>query len=517
MENEIWPANLDWLLWAAIDDEWNVGICAHTFLGEGNPELADLDFVRKCKRAFAAGRLVGACAIGLLLSPLAGAQTPASLRFADGTPVSTPAAPEPLPPVDSPVLTLEILEQRALASNPSVRRLGALVDAARANTLQVGLRPNPSVGYEGQQLGSGGLAEQHGVLVAQEFVRGGKLRLNRAVADRERMRLEQEFAAQQQRVLNDVRIAYYEVLLAQRQIALTEDLIKIGGEGCRSVDALFKAKEVGQADILQAQLEIENAQVLAENARNRRDSAWRSLAAVIGEPDLPSQPIVGDAVGPAKKFTFEETIIRLLQSSPEVSAAALEVDRARAALERERVEPIPNINVQGLMNWQDNGIGGKPDGGVAVSVPIPLFNRNQGAIARAEHELIAAREALAQLELQLQNRLAPVFEQYSNSRHQVERYDRTILPAAQKALSLTQQMYAAGEADYTTLLTSQRTYSQIQMNYLDAIRQLRIAEVEIDGMLLRDSLSTAPSGESAASGGTMLNSSPIGGFQLFDK
>ena len=65
----------------------------------------------------------------------------------------------------------------------------------------------------------------------QEIVRGGKLRLNRAVADRERMRFEQELAAQELRVLTDVRIAFYQVLLAQRQIDLTADLIQISDNG----------------------------------------------------------------------------------------------------------------------------------------------------------------------------------------------------------------------------------------------------------------------------------------------
>jgi cobalt-zinc-cadmium efflux system outer membrane protein len=341
--------------------------------------------------------------------------------------------------------------------------------------------------------------------------------LNRAVADRERMRMEQEFAAQRQRVLNDVRIAYYEVLLSQRQIELTNTLIAIGDEGAKSVDALFKAKEVGQADILQADLEIENARILAENARNRRDAAWRSLAAIIGEPSMAPQDIDGTAVGPPKDFDFQQSLARLLQASPEVASAAMEVERARAALQRARVEPVSNVSVQGLVNWQDNGIGGKPDGGVAVSVPLPIFNRNQGGIARAEHELIAAREAQAQLELALQNRLAPVFEQYANARNQVARYEKTILPAAEKALALTRKMYGAGEANYTVLLTSQRTYSQTQLNYLEAVRQLRISEIEIDGLLLRDSLSggnaTAPTNNAPA----MYNSQPVGGLELFDK
>jgi cobalt-zinc-cadmium efflux system outer membrane protein len=307
-----------------------------------------------------------------------------------------PALSEPLPGLPPATaadgaLTLEQLEQKALASNPSIRRLAALVNAARGNTLQVGLLPNPSVGYEGQQLGSGGLAEQHGVLFSQEIVRGGKLRLNRAVADRERMRLEQELAAQTQRVLTDVRIAFVQVLLAQRQIELTNSLIRIGSEAMQSVEALHKAGDVGKADILQAQIEIENSRIMAENARNRLDAAWRNLAAVTGDPALPPQPLVGDSLGPAKEFEYQEALARLLAASPEISVAAMNVERARLALERARVERVSNVSFQGLFNWQDNGIGGKPDGGVAVTIPVPIFNRNQGGIARADNRLCGKR------------------------------------------------------------------------------------------------------------------------------
>jgi cobalt-zinc-cadmium efflux system outer membrane protein len=302
------------------------------------------------------------------------------------------------------------------------------------------------------------------------------------------MRLEQEFAAQQQRVLTDVRIAFYHVLLAQRQIEIANDLVRIGAEGSHSADALYRAKEVGRSDILQAQLEIENARILAENATHRFDAAWRSLAAVVGQPDLAPQPLAGDPLVSPKEFDFESSRLQILETSPEVSAAAMEVDRARAAVERARAEPVPNIDFQGLVNWQDNGIGGKPDGGVAVSIPVPIFNRNQGGIARAEHELVAARQALTELELSLQNRLAPVFEQYSNAKTQVERYQKTILPAAAESLAITRKMYDAGETNYTHLLTTQRTYSQTQLNYLDSIRALRIAEIEIEGLLLSGSL-----------------------------
>ncbi|HEX5104644.1 MAG TPA: hypothetical protein VFV87_12575, partial [Pirellulaceae bacterium] len=101
------------------------------------------------------------------------------VQFAE--PLLAPAPPPDLPapstpePVRSSGPTLADFEQMALAANPSVARAAALVQAARGNYTQVGLPPNPSVGYEGQQLGSGGLAEQDGIFIQQEFVRGGKL------------------------------------------------------------------------------------------------------------------------------------------------------------------------------------------------------------------------------------------------------------------------------------------------------------------------------------------------------
>jgi cobalt-zinc-cadmium efflux system outer membrane protein len=395
---------------------------------------------------------------------------------------------EALPTIEPQGLTLPALEQMALSSNPSLFRAAALVGAAQGSWTQTGLQRNPSVGYQGQQLGSGGLAEQHGVLFEQEFVRPGKLRLNRNIAQQDISIAEQELAAQQIRVLTDVRIAFNQVLLAQQQIALGESLVRISQEGSESADALFKSKEVARTDVLQAQLEMENANILAQNSRNRLDAAWRNLTAVVGCPALERQPLVGDASAPSAEFDFQATLTHLWTTSPEVAAAAMQVRRAQAALERAQVESSPNVNVQGLVNWQDNGIGGKPDGDIAVTVPIPIFDRNQGAIHRAQQELAAARRAESQVELELQQRLAPIFEQYANAHNQVERYRERILPAAKESLELNRKAYQAGQSSYVALITTQRTFTQTNWNYLDALLALRIAEAQINGLLLQGSL-----------------------------
>ena len=97
--------------------------------------------------------------------------------------------------------------------------------------LQVGLLPNPVVGYSGQRLGSHGQAEQQGVYVGQEFVMGRILRLNREAAAWEVQRAKRELGAMRLRVLSDTRIAFYEVLIAQRRKELAGKLVKISDQG----------------------------------------------------------------------------------------------------------------------------------------------------------------------------------------------------------------------------------------------------------------------------------------------
>jgi cobalt-zinc-cadmium efflux system outer membrane protein len=147
---------------------------------------------------------------------------------------------------------------------------------------------------------------------------------------------------------------------------------------------------------------------------------------------------------------------------------------------------VPNVDLQASMQY-DNATQ-DPIAGVQVGMPLPVFNRNQGNIRKAQAELTAAHAEVRRAELELQQRLASVFEQYENARGQVEQYANDILPNAQKSLDLVTAGYRQGEFNYLMLLTSQRTFFQVNLAYVDAIRELRSAVVAIEGDLLGDSL-----------------------------
>jgi outer membrane protein, heavy metal efflux system len=126
--------------------------------------------------------------------------------------------------------------------------------------------------------------------------------------------------------------------------------------------------------------------------------------------------------------------------------------------------------------------------GVQVGIPLPIFNRNQGNICKAQAELTAAERDVERVQLALQQRLALVFEQYATALRQVEKYHDDILPNAQESLKLVSTGYRQGEFSYLVLLTAQRTYFQTNLAYLDALRDLRTACVAIEGYLLGDNL-----------------------------
>ena len=309
-------------------------------------------------------------------------------------------------------MSLDAMLQIALSNNPTLVQAAAALEAARGNWVQVGLYPNPGIAYLGNQIGDQGRSGQQGGYFEQEFVRGGKLALNREVAEREITIARQNLEAQRLRVINDVRIHFYNTLVAQSAVGITHHLRETGKQALSGAQSLFDAQQVSKVDVLQARIEANNAAMRVVNAENRLAASWRRLAAVAAVPGLRLEQLEGDLLQDIPRFTWEDSVGRILQESPELAVKRTQVDRAREALRRARVEPVPNLTVQA---------GPQYDAGthhtitnVNILLPIPVFDYNQGNIRRAEADIRAARAAALRQELALTSRLAAAFERYGN-------------------------------------------------------------------------------------------------------
>jgi cobalt-zinc-cadmium efflux system outer membrane protein len=389
-------------------------------------------------------------------------------------------------------LRLADLEQIALNNNPALAEAWARVRAAEGRWLQAGLPPNTELGYSGQQIGSRGLAEQDGVYMRQNLVRLRKLRLNRLVAAQEINVTRQQAQVQQQRLLTDVRLGFYEMLVAQRRVDLTRELVHINQGAVEIATSLFNAQEVGRPDVLRATIQLQSSQLGLRAAENQYRAAWSKLAAVLGTPDASPQRIAGSLEVEFGSISEEDAMAQILEFSPELAAALAEVDRAEFAVQRQRVEPVPNLDVQGIVQ-HDNSTGSS-NGALQVSFPIPWINRNQGGIRAAEAEVVAAQRAVARTQLSLKRRLASVYQRYATARVKVAGYTgpEGILANVKASLEAVRENYEAVEISYIDLLNAQRTYAQQNLAYIETIGELWAAVTEINGLLLKDSLDSPP-------------------------
>jgi len=180
----------------------------------------------------------------------------ATARGADAPPSPTPpTSPAPSPTTPSPrTLSLADLERMALLGNPTLAQAAATVAASRGKALQAGLYPNPTIGYAGEQIGIAGTAgELQGGFVQQTIVTAGKLRLSRAKYNQEAREAELLVMAQQYRVLNGVRIHFYELLALERTINLHRELLANANESLRTYKEMANTGQANRADVLLAE------------------------------------------------------------------------------------------------------------------------------------------------------------------------------------------------------------------------------------------------------------------------
>jgi outer membrane protein, heavy metal efflux system len=394
-------------------------------------------------------------------------------------------------------MTLSELEQMALSSNPTLAQAAAEMRAADARKHQVGLYPNPTIGYQGEQIRGGiqGGGEQ-GFFVAQDIVLGGKLGLNRQVAEQERKLAEMEAEQQRQRVLNSVRMSYYRALASQEMLELRRKLSKLADDAVATTQQLANVGQADKPDLLQAEVESDQAELASVEAEQNQRRAWAELAVIVGHPSMPLEHLAGD-LSMLPPGTSDEWLRAIVEESPAVKIAGLGVAKAKASLARARKQAIPDLQLRGGLqqNLETNETTGHPlglQGFAEAGMQIPIFNRNQGNVGAAQADLERATQEVERVQLVLRQRAAPLVENYEISRVAVARYRDRMIPHAQEAYELYRSRYQQMAAAYPQVLIAQRTLFQLQADYITALSNLWTNSISLQGFLLTDGLG-APS------------------------
>ena len=386
---------------------------------------------------------------------------------------------------DSVGWSLAQLEATALQQNPAILQASASAQKAVGYRNQVGRKPNPIIGYQGQQLGDAG-TDQHVAFVEQDIVMGDKLRKNQSVLIQEIQSQLWEVETQRIRVLTDVRQRFYEALAAQRRKELAIAFETVAAKGVRFAEARMRAKEGTRPEVLQAEIQLKEVQLQRRNADAAFRGAWTQLMAVSGMPDLQPGTLNGQLSVATADRDWEAIQGQILSSSPELQGARARFARARANLDRQQSQAIPNLSLI-LGAGQDNGTGSSMIN-TQIGLPVPIHNRNQGNIAAAHAEFCRASQDVRRTENAIQSRLAGARRDFEVSAATVLQYEGEILPRAQETLTLAESAYEAGEFDFLQVLIVRRTYFESNIAYVAAQVDLARASALVDGSVLSGGL-----------------------------
>lgn len=381
--------------------------------------------------------------------------------------------------------TLADIEQMALGNNPAISAAQATTGISSGLYRQVGTRPNPILGYFGQQLADRN-TDQHGVFIEQEFVRGNKLALNRKVLCYTNRAQQLEVETQRYRVLTDVRVRFFEALAAQDRFDVTQEFRNVARQGVTVARERQEAGEGTLVETLQARTLLSEVSLAAEQAEVAYQGAWRDLAAIAGLQMDSQLRLIDDFTGPLESLDLELAYCEIISQSPELAVAQAIVCEKKSIWQRQQVQAVPNVTSQlgvghdratnhGMINLQ-------------VSMPLPIRNKNCGNISAAYHDYVRATHEVQRIKQSIRSRLARTSQELDIAMAAVRKYEDEILPQAQESLELSEQAYRAGELEFLQVLILRRNYYDSSVKLIQAKGQLAQAAAKVDGLLLTGGL-----------------------------
>ena len=351
--------------------------------------------------------------------------------------------------------------------------------------MQASLLPNPEIEVEVEE--AGGTGERSGFDSAQTTIALGQLieladkpRKRTKLASLEKQLAGWDYEAKRLDVLTESTKAYIEVLGAQQQVKLAEQLMEISEKLVASVDHRVKAGKDSPVEKTKSEIVLARASIQNRKARQNLEFTRKQLAAAWGSKAVTFDSVTGrlDVVYPLPPI---DTLLELTAQNPDVARWAVEIDRRKADLELEKANSITDPAVfGGIQRFNDTDDNAVVFG---LSIPLPVTNRNQGNILAASHNLAKVREQQRQAETLIYTNLNNSYTTLSNAYTEATDMKNKVLQGAKESFNATVEAYREGKVDYLALLDAQRTLFEAEAQYIDALVSYHKAKADIERLI----------------------------------
>lgn len=403
--------------------------------------------------------------------------------------------PPPSSSVVTNVLTLEAAIRQALESNPELRASSGRIDAAAGRAYQAKLWSNPELTLNAEDWpvrGGGNFSDsKQTVGLAQTIPFAGKKKLDRQIGASGVRLSEAELSLRRLELVRDVKIAFYQVLAAERLVQVEGELVKVAESSAATARKRVAAGAAADQEQLRAEIPLEEAKTELAGFQQELVAARQTLALLLGRPDLAEATVSGALAETASLTLLDQGPEQWLASHPSVVAVKTGRDRAELELRRARLEPYPDVR----MGVAGGRIGetGQSIIQLGFSVPLPIIDRSKGKKQEAQANVrIAAADQVA-IEQRLLRAWGTASKRFRTAAEQVTSYRERILPKANEALRLVQTGFEQGKFSFIDLLDTQRTTAEARLAYQQKLLELNVAHAELEALLARNPGENKPS------------------------
>jgi len=385
---------------------------------------------------------------------------------------STPGAYAP-PEEPTGSIDLRTALALALAHNPDLAAFSWNARAVEGRVLQAALRPNPAIGAEVEDIaGTGSYSgvdqAQATITLSQLIELGGKRARRIRNAALERDLAGWDYEAKRIDVFTATATSFIDVLAEQQRVLLAEQAVGLAKQVVRTSRDRVKAGSSSRAELIKGEVAQASADIEREQALRALAAARQRLIANWGGTEPRFKRADGDltAVRPVPELA---DLRRRVSQNPDLARWATEIMQREAAVALARSNAIPDVTLVGGYRY----LAGPDESAFVaeVSIPLPLFDRNQGTVQEALQRVAQAREEQRSTAVRLAAELGATHEALRAAFVQIERLQSAILPGAAEAFETLRGGYLEGRFSYLDVLDAQRTLVAARQQHVSALAE----------------------------------------------
>ena len=375
-------------------------------------------------------------------------------------------------------LSLTKAIELALEGSPEVAAATRQWEATEGQVLQGRARPNPELAYSLEDARSRTRTQSWQLNLPVEL--GGKRAARTKAAEKSREQAQAQLNELKAALRANVAAAYFDVLTAQERLVLAKDSLALAKSSTDTVAKRVAAGKVSPVEESKARVAEAGIRVELAQAASEQRNALSRLFALLGKIEAPFTVLEGKAenLPPVPKLADLQSLI---SSSPAVVLARIEVDRRKALTDLEQSKRVPDITVSaGIQRSNETQRNILLFG---VSVPLPVFDRNQGNLLEALKLEDKARDELQGATVRLHSEVAQAQERLSTIAAEVQSLRQDVLPGAKSAYDAATIGFENGKFNFLEVLDAQRTYFTAKSQYLKALGEAHRAAADVDRLL----------------------------------